>query len=235
MRAVLFDLGNTLVSYYAVEDFAPVLRNCVRGCIQALGHRWRGDDEEIFQRAVSLNTERPDCSVWPLMQRLEFLFGPSIVDCASQDSLAAAFLAPIFATAVVDAEALSTLTSLRADGFSTAIVSNTPWGTPATPWRAELARHGLLTAVDAVVFCADVGYRKPHRAPFDRALSLLGVHAQEAVFVGDDPRWDIAGAKQAGIRPILLARTPPLEAARDVPIVESLAEVRTRILAMSGD
>ena len=232
MRAVLFDLGNTLVSYYAAADFAPILRKCLRGCIPNLGHDWRGDEDEIFRRALALNTERADYSVWPLAQRLSLLFSREISDQATQDALAAAFLEPIFATAVVDPEALSTLASLRADGFVTAIVSNTPWGSPAPPWRAELARHGLLAAVDAVVFCADVGYRKPHRVPFERALDLLGVGAEEAVFVGDDPHWDVAGARQAGMQPMLLARKEPGPevVVHGVPIVRSLTDVRASIL-----
>ena len=56
--------------------------------------------------------------------------------------------------------------ALRSRGIKTAIVSNTPWGSPADAWRAELTRHGLLDKVDATVFCMDVGWRKPHRAPF---------------------------------------------------------------------
>ena len=173
MRAVLFDLGNTLVSYYAAPEFAPVLRKSLRGCLQILGDPWRGREEEIFQRALILNVERADYSVWPLMQRLTALFGPGLPDSETQDALVTAFMEPIFATAVVDPEALSTLASLRADGLATAIVSNTPWGSPAPPWRDELAHHGLLTAVDAVVFCVDVGYRKPHRAPFARASRVF--------------------------------------------------------------
>ena len=69
--------------------------------------------------------------------------------------------------------AVPLLEALRGHGIKTAIVSNTPWGSPAGAWRAELTRHGLLNKVDATVFCMDVGWRKPHRAPFERALSLL--------------------------------------------------------------
>jgi FMN phosphatase YigB (HAD superfamily) len=87
-----------------------------------------------------------------------------------------------------------------------AIVSNTPWGSPAGAWREELSRHGLLEKVDAVVFCMDVGRRKPHRAPFDRALALLEVAPADALFVGDDQRWDVVGAQNAGIRPVLLGQ-----------------------------
>lgn len=35
---------------------------------------------------------------------------------------------------------------------------------------------------------------------------LLNVRAADAVFVGDDPQWDVMGAERAGIRPLLLAR-----------------------------
>jgi FMN phosphatase YigB (HAD superfamily) len=55
----------------------------------------------------------------------------------------------------------------------------------------------------------DVGWRKPHRAPFDRALALLDVAPAEALFVGDDPRWDVVGARNAGIRPVLIGPEVP--------------------------
>src|SRR5262249_8358220 len=70
-------------------------------------------------------------------------------------------------------------------------------------------RHGLLDKVDATVFCMDVGWRKPHRAPFDRALSLLEVAPADALFVGGDHRWDIVGAQNAGLRPVLLESDVP--------------------------
>ncbi len=225
MRAVLFDLGNTLVSYYAASDFAPILRDCLRACARAFEYGPDVDEEDLFQRAVGLNTERADHTVWPLIDRLNTLFDMGPQDAATERRIITAFMEPLFATAVADPEATRILASLRADGFATAIVSNTPWGSPAAPWRAELARHQLLTAVDAVVFCADVGYRKPHRAPFERALSLLGVRASDAVFVGDDPRWDVFGATQAGIQPLLLAPSGTQAAAHDVPVARNLTEV----------
>src|SRR5689334_18180387 len=201
MHAVIFDLGNTLVSYYAAADFAPLLRECVRACVQEVGADVAGvDEEELYRRALTLNVERPDHKVWPLADRLSILFGQDSFDFETQAVLTEAFLRPIFATAVVDPEALSTLAALRERGIATAIVSNTPWGSPAPAWRAELARLGLLGAVDATVFCGDVRHRKPHRAPFDQALYLLGVQAADALFVGDDPHWDVLGAEQAGIR-----------------------------------
>jgi len=225
MRAVLFDLGNTLVSYYAAADFVPILRKCLRGCIRVLAPDTRVDEDEIFQRALTLNIERVDYAVWPLAERLGVLFSDAAFDSTIQERLTTAFLEPIFASAIADPDALAVLASLRARGFRTAIVSNTPWGSPAQAWRVELARHNLLAAVDAVVFCTDVGFRKPHPAPFERALGLLGVRAAEALFVGDDPRWDVAGAQGAGVRPILLAPKTTEAIPDAIPIVVNLREV----------
>jgi putative hydrolase of the HAD superfamily len=131
---------------------------------------------------------------------------------------------PIFACAKLDVEAPRVLAELRRRGVKTGIVSNTPWGSPAAAWRAELDRHGLLDKVDAVVFCVDVGWRKPHPAPFHRALECLSVAASEAVFVGDDPRWDVLGAERVGLRPVLLA---PDGVPGDTPytVIRRLAEV----------
>jgi HAD superfamily hydrolase (TIGR01509 family) len=227
-QAVLFDLGNTLVSYYAAADFAPILRQCMHSCTQVLESEIQVDGDALLQRALTLNIERGDYSVWPLVERLRILFGARL-DAAIEERLVAAFMEPIFATAIVNPEALATLASLRGQGVLTAIVSNTPWGSPAASWRAELARHHLLTAVDAVVFCGDVGFRKPHRAPFERTLSLLGVRASDAVFVGDDPRWDVAGAEGAGIRPILLMRERAEAVPASIPVARTLGEVLTRI------
>jgi putative hydrolase of the HAD superfamily len=206
IRAVLFDLGNTLVSYYTSSEFPAVLRQCLEECASALG--WTEDairDDELFERAMALNPERPDYAVRPLEVRLGELFEASrFIDQTSAPSLEAVFMTPIFAMAKLDPEAAAVLDRLRSLGIKTGIVSNTPWGSSAEMWREELARHGLLKRVDATVFCMDVGWRKPHRAPFDRALSLLSVAPSEALFVGDDHRWDVVGARNAGLRPVLL-------------------------------
>jgi putative hydrolase of the HAD superfamily len=118
----------------------------------------------------------------------------------------------------LDPEAVPVLESIRQQGIKTAIVSNTPWGSSASAWRNELARHGLLDRVDASVFCGDVGWRKPNAAPFHRALELLHVAPAEAIFVGDDARWDVIGAQNAGVRPVLLCPS-------HVPLIEGCVRI----------
>ena len=105
--------------------------------------------EDLFERALLLNREQSDYAVRPLAARLRELFGAYGSFEASGWALGTAFLKPIFAMARLDPQALPLLEALRGRGIKTAIVSNTPWGSPADAWRAELTRHGLLDKVDA--------------------------------------------------------------------------------------
>ena len=229
IRAVLFDLGDTLVSYYQPQDFLPILRRSLDACLRTLGHGPASGEAgtELVHQALELNQERADLAVWPFEERLRVLFAryAQFMDSELLDRLSQAFLQPIFATAQVSHDALPVLLGLRRRGVRTAIVSNTPWGSAGRIWRSELARHGLLTAVDAVVFCQDVGWRKPHPAPFRRALETVGVAPKEAAFVGDNPVWDVEGAEGAGLLPILLGGRHPLRMSGRAIIVASLPDV----------
>lgn len=217
-RAVLFDLGNTLVSYYRGPDFPPVLRQSLTACLEQ--HNPTG----ILKLDDGL-LERADLTVWPLAERLATLFPACANTPTALEHLTTAFLRPIFATARPDPDACVVLEALRSRGIRTAIVSNTPWGNTAAAWRNELARHGLLEAIDATAFCVDVGYRKPHPAPMRKALERLAASPENAIFVGDDPRWDLIGAKRAGIRPVLLTPEGSTDAPTDFTVIRSLREV----------
>jgi HAD superfamily hydrolase (TIGR01509 family) len=231
IRAVLFDLGNTLISYYQPADFMPILRRSLNACLATLGHSSLSREAQtaLVHQALEMNQERADLAVWPLEERLRVLFSDYTPDVTLTERLCGAFLEPIFSTAQVSRDTLPVLANLKRRGVKTAIVSNTPWGSSGHTWRSELARHGLLTAVDAVVFCTDVGWRKPHPSPFRRALDILGVQAKEAVFVGDDPVWDVEGANGAGVRPILLATRAHATNPSQVTVAASLPEVVAKI------
>jgi putative hydrolase of the HAD superfamily len=226
-RAVLFDLGNTLVSYYRADEFPNVLRRCLATCLAELKPATTTEpDEELFNLALSLNQEASNHAVRPLAERLSTLFPEHRNDTRVVERLSTAFLKPIFATACLDPDAIPVLEALRTQGHSLAIVSNTPWGSAARAWRDELNRHGLFAAVHTAVFCVEVGFRKPHPAPFRRALEALDVSARDALFVGDDARWDVLGARAAGLRPLLVAPATPGEAPfGGVPVVHRLRDV----------
>ena len=69
-------------------------------------------------------------------------------------------------------------------------------------------RLGIAHYFDIIVASHDVRVRsaKPDSHIFNYTLAAVGVSAAEAVHVGDTYEADIIGAKNAGIRPILIDR-----------------------------
>jgi putative hydrolase of the HAD superfamily len=227
--AVLFDLGNTLAAYYRREEFAPILERAVAQT-RSLLHSAGLDVvalEVATQRAAAENREAADYRFAPMVDRLARIFDlPQQAKVDLNEALCASFLEPIFETGQPYADSHTTLATLRSQGYQTAIVSNSPWGSPPELWRRELRRLGLAQLVDVVVLCGDVGWRKPSRQIFDYASNRLGVPSEQCAFVGDDLEWDIAGSAAAGMQPILLDREnrhPRFEGRR----VASLDELTT--------
>ena len=70
----------------------------------------------------------------------------------------------------------------------------------------DLASHGLLKYFDDTIYSADVGLWKPQPEVFHLALSQLGLKPEEAIFVGDQPWYDVGGAQGVGMRGLLLER-----------------------------
>ena len=107
----------------------------------------------------------------------------------------------------VDPGARGALERLRAEGVVLAVVSNT-MRTPGSALRKLLDRHGLLACFAHVTFSDEVGIRKPDPEIFALTLRALGVEPAEAAHVGDDDVLDVLGARNAGLRSILVTGKP---------------------------
>jgi putative hydrolase of the HAD superfamily len=208
-EAVLFDLGNTLVRYFGRAEFPTILEQAileVRAYLLGLGFP-SIPSEALWQRVGEEDYEAEDHRVRPLEGRLARIFQLDPGQARGvAEGMCRCFTRPIFARGQRYPDALLALERLRLAGIKTAIVSNTPWGSPGALWREELERLGLEASVDATVFCTDVGWRKPARAIFEYALERLRVEPLDSLFVGDDPRWDLAGPRALGMDAILIDR-----------------------------
>ena len=98
-------------------------------------------------------------------------------------------------------DAVPALRSLRSRGIRLVVASNWDCSLPRV-----LEEAGLRALVDGVVSSAMAGAAKPDRALFEAALELADCPADRALYVGDSPENDVAGASAAGIRAILLRR-----------------------------
>jgi putative hydrolase of the HAD superfamily len=205
---VLFDLGNTLARYYERAEFGPILERSVQAVLAELGRRGirAPDFDAAMSAAREENREAPDFRFTPMEARLSRIFRLEAPESTLLRALCERFLGPIFAVGRVYDDTLPALERLRTAGFPTAIVSNAPWGSPPNLWRDELERLRLAPAVDKVILCVDVGWRKPAAQIFHRAAEEVGVPSESCIFVGDEPHWDVAGSSAVGMQAILIDR-----------------------------
>lgn len=218
---VLFDLGNTLAAYYRRDEFRPILERAVAGALDELRarHLPTVEYDSALEAALAENREAGDLRVRPMADRLARIFALPLPADLGQ-ALCERFLAPIFEEGRLYEDTLPALERLRLAGHRTGIVSNTPWGSPPALWRGELQRLGLMDRVDSVVFCGDVGWRKPAPRIFEHAARQIGVSCSECLFVGDDPEWDIAGSAAVGMRAVLIDRANRFPAHRGKRITD---------------
>ena len=82
--------------------------------------------------------------------------------------------------------------------------------------RKLLQNLQVLDFFNATIFSDEVGIRKPDRRIFENAAESLGVEISSIVHVGDHSEADVWGAKQAGMRALLLELPPELFEGRDL-------------------
>lgn len=87
----------------------------------------------------------------------------------------------------------------------------------------KFSHSGLADCFRHIFISEEVGINKPQPEIFRIALERNGVHADEAVMIGDSYTSDIAGAKAAGIDQIWLHEGPTDETA--TYIIPQLTEV----------
>jgi putative hydrolase of the HAD superfamily len=205
-RAIIFDLDDTLypVRRFVLSGFAAVARH--------LEHTCGIDRRDVFRVLIgALKSERGH-----ELQVCQKRFGlapaviPALVDVIRAHS-------PNLRLPQVTRRMLARIR----DSWRIGIVTN---GMSHVQTR-KIQALGLDELVDTIVFATDLGPGKPEPEPFLEAARRLNLPVFRGVFVGDDPRCDIAGAMRVGMRTIYLQHE---ESDHDVDAdatVMSLAEV----------
>lgn len=117
-------------------------------------------------------------------------------------------------------EVIEMLTHFQQQGLMLGIITNSFH--PMSLRDQELRDYGILEFFpDCRITAADAGYLKPHPEIFDFALKKLGISADEAVYVGDNPVADIAGAQGAGLMAVLRRKIDRLPATSGLVIPDA--------------
>lgn len=190
IKAVVFDLDNTLV------DFMRVKRAAVEGAVEGMiDAGLRGSKEEAIKRVMSMYDREgiEDQRVFDKLLAEEY--GEKI----PFRILAAGVLGYRRAKEghlVLYPHVRITIVSLIRMGLKLALVSDAP---KMSVWM-RLNSLGLDAYFDTVVTTDDTGKKKPDPAPFFMALSKLDVKPEEAIMVGDWAERDMVGAKGVGMK-----------------------------------
>ena len=231
-RAVVFDLGGTLVHWPDWDDGAPAKWSFAYDALVSVGDRpWPARDAFVaaMRDAEKAHWERVDREHWsgpPTglvsegFRRLDLTVDEDIL-IATMDGYAKA----VAGWSTVFPDTRDTLVVLRERGYRLGLLSNTWW---AAEWHnADLAAHGLADLLDELVYTSDLPHSKPHPSVFATVAARLGVEPGEAVMIGDRQIDDVSGAKAVGMRGIWRRNASGFPASTVEPdaIVDRLAEL----------
>jgi putative hydrolase of the HAD superfamily len=191
IRAVIFDLDNTLVDFMAMKNQAvDAAIHAMRDAGLPLTH------EEIRERIDAIYAERgiEFQNVFDQLLFNEF----SKVDYKILASGIIAYRRAREAALVLYPHVYLTLVQLVKMGLKIAVVSDAP-GREAWLRLCYLNLHHLF---DAVVTFDDTKMRKPNPEPFVEALKRMNIQAGEALMIGDWAERDVVGAAQVGMKTV---------------------------------
>jgi putative hydrolase of the HAD superfamily len=242
-RAVVFDLGGTLVDW---PDWSVGASRCWGLSYDALVATEPGGDWPERGAYVQAMLEA-EAEHWRHVVEEQWSGPPTGVvsegfrrlgrHTRERELLAAldGYARAVDGWAVVFPDARETLQLLRKSGYRLGLLSNTWW---AAEWHnADLAAHGLDELIDAIVYTSDLPHSKPHPSVFLEVAERLDVAADACVMVGDRLIDDIAGALGVGMRAVWRENDSPWpkpEHITPTATIAQLAELPRLLRAWNG-
>ena len=211
VRGVIFDVGDTLLTQEPLVGspsnrrgaaaIAPLVRPFLtteltdEQLAESLGEGLQEALVEAYQHECGLpDAHRVFTQVFDALD-----WEPS---SEAVDLLLPAYFQPWYQAMQPLPQAVRVLQLLREAGLRTAAIANVLYGEELLIER--LRALGLAPHLDALVFSTDLGWLKPHPAPYRAAAQRLGLSPQTLVMVGDDWEIDVRAAQRLGIRAIWL-------------------------------
>jgi putative hydrolase of the HAD superfamily len=191
IKAVIFDLDNTLVDFMRMKDEA--VKAAVEGMIDA---------------GLSMGKEEATRKIYEIYDRegIEYqsVFDKFLLESYGEINykvLSAGIIAyrrAREASLVLYPHVRYTLVEIVKRGKKLAVITD-------APRREAWLRLCALTIhhyFDYVLTFEDTGELKPSPEPFEKALAMLVIRPAEALMVGDWPERDIVGASKIGIKTV---------------------------------
>lgn len=210
IRAVLFDLGYTLINFNG--EFSRVMRESylvLAASLQKAGYSF--DAEGFADRFNDTITEyyrsrEEDLTERPIEQYLSRVLASYEVYDPLRNVIQGSLEKMYRFTEEywqLEEDALSTLEQLKADGYRLGMITNA-----ANPDNANrlIDRFGLRPFFEVILISSVEKIRKPDTRIYSRAITRLDLPRFSVAMVGDTLTADILGAQNAGMRAIWINR-----------------------------
>jgi len=191
IKAIIFDLDNTLLDFVKMKQFS------VKAAITAMNEAGlEVDEKKAYEDIFDLYMERG----WENQQVFDDYLNQTVGEVSNKIVAAGivSYRRAREATLLVYPNVNKTLIQLIKMGINLAVVSDAP---SREAWM-RLYYLNLHHVFDPVLTFDDTGVRKPSPKPFQMALDYLKIKPNEAIMIGDWPERDVVGAKEIGMKTI---------------------------------
>ena len=190
-RAILFDLDGTLLNNSASHDAAyEKLCKIYPDVLRSDSREQKEDLIRLYSVKKTAAAYARFCETYQWDDHPEFTEFWNLWRTLYIDS------------AVPFPPAKETLAFLRQNGYQIGMITNGE----SDFQRAKLKSSGLLPYFDHVIVSGEVGVKKPQAEIYYLCADAMDVDVSQCLFVGDNPKTDIAGAKNAGMDSMLVGR-----------------------------
>lgn len=199
VKAVLFDLGGTLVHTTEIPDvYKRILEaHGIKRSLQEISHAHEETEKHFdIQKLETLFEE-----YW-IRWNLHILKRLGIKENVRTLAKTIAERWWDYSDVRLYPDVMETLKQLRNMGLRIGVVTNGL----ESDYTQVLQKVGLHSFFDVTVGIDTVGKMKPHKDIFLYALNKLQVSPNETLFIGDRLEHDYEGARKAGIKPLLIDR-----------------------------
>jgi len=232
IRAVLFDLGNTLI--YDKEPWETLYLRADKALWNSLqSYGVKSTPRELYGRHKTLfnlyyKLRENDLEEPGMGNILQELLTKNNIHLPEEELRAAlhSMYRITQANWFAEDDALPALQALKQRGFRLGIVSN---GADDENTYTLIDKANVRSYFEYIISSAAFGKRKPHPGIFHAALDHFQVPPEQAVMIGDTFDADIVGARQVGMNSIWVTRrvqkTVTRHEIRPNAVVSTLSEI----------
>ena len=206
MKAIVFDIGQTLTYYPVPLNWSKLYRPAFGSVAEKLGIQFTEEEYTHFGEVLTKYNTRinPRDKEYSSDTIFTEILENTTVDKSLMQDIKREFYSYFRVDTNVYPDAEDALKKIKEMGILTATLSDVPYGMDNELALGDIGP--LIKYIDLPYTSNDTGYRKPCKEGLLMIAYKLGIDPSEMAFVGDESK-DMECARNAGVKAILINRT----------------------------